>query len=476
MNSINSDKLSAREKFFFGLGDFFGGGAGLLMTVVYFKFLTDVMMIPPGMSGTIVLITKIWDAAIDPVLGVISDNTRTRWGRRRPAIFAGGFLIVAAMAFLFMPVQGWAYASRVVYVTFSWLFFCTVSSYIGVSYSSLSGEISNDYRERNAANAIRLTISQMSTLVCATAPLLIRDALAPQIGVENAYLAVGLIFGCIFGVILILLVVNTKERVPMPAEKSTFEWRTFVKPMKIKCFRETLFMYMFAFLCLDIVTTLFQHFMQYVAHREKETSFVLGALVLVQIATIPVVYTMTKRISKPLIFRFSAPIWLLGAFCLSLYSAAWPPALIYIFAALTGIGVCGCVMMPWMIYPDVVDVGELAFGNRISGSFSGLMTFTRQLSTAVGVALVGWVMQWTGYNATLGTYGQPTSAITGFRGLVIVSAVLLLGISFFFATRNKLNEAKSVIIKRALTCTREGTAMPDELRQDVERIKTELIG
>jgi oligogalacturonide transporter len=185
---------------------------------------------------------------------------------------------------------------------------------------------------------------------------------------------------------------------------------------------------------------------------------------------------MTKRFSKPLIFRLSAPIWLLGAFCLSLYSAAWPPVLIYVFAALTGVGVCGCVMMPWMIYPDVVDVGELAFGNRISGSFSGLMTFTRQLSTAVGIALVGWVMEWTGYNAALGTYGQPASAITGFRGLVIVSAVLLLGISFFFATRSKLNEAKSVIIKQALACAREGKAMPEELQQDLEKIKTELIG
>jgi oligogalacturonide transporter len=133
-------------------------------------------------------------------------------------------------------------------------------------------------------------------------------------------------------------------------------------------------------------------------------------------------------------------------------------------------------MMPWMIYPDVVDVGELAFGNRISGSFSGMMTFTRQLSTAVGVALVGWVMEWTGYNATLGTYGQPASAITGFRGLVVVSAVLLLGISFLFATRSKLTEAKSVIVKQALVCIREGKDMPDELRQDVERIKPELIG
>ena len=470
-----SDKLSGREKFFFGLGDFFGGGAGLLMNVVYFKFLTDVMLIAPGISGTIVLVTKLWDACIDPTLGIWSDNTRTRWGRRRPAIFAGGFLIVAAMAFLFLPVQGWAYAARIVYVTFSWLFFVTVSSFIGVSYSSMSSEISNDYRERNAVNAIRLTISQASTLICATVPLILRDALAPRIGVESSYLAVGLIFGLIFGVILILTATNTRERVPMPAEKSVFELKTFIKPLQIKCFRQTLLMYIFAFLCLDIVTTLFQHFMQYVAHRESEASFVLGALIIAQVATIPVVYNLTKRVSKPLIFKCSIPIWLVGAFCLSLYSGAWPPILLYVFAAFTGLGVCGCVMMPWMMYPDVVDVGELSFGNRISGSFSGLMTFSRQLSTALGMAVVGWVMQWTGYDATLGTFGQPASAISGFRALIIVSAVLLLGLSFFFATRNKLNEEKSQIVKQALTYTREGQPLPAELVGPVEAVKADLM-
>lgn len=470
------DKLSRREKFFFALGDFHGGGAAMLLNVMYFKFLTDVMMIPAGISGTIVLVTKVWDAVIDPVIGVASDNTRTRWGRRRPAIFAGGFLIVAAFALLFMPVQGFAQVAKIAYITFSWMFSCTVSSYIAIAYSSLSGELSNDYNERNEANSLRLAISQISNLVCATVPLLLRDMLIPVLGEPNAYLAVALIFGVVFGVILILVAVNTKERVPIPAEKSSFSFKTFLLPLRIKSFRQMVCMYLFTFMSMDIVITLFQHFMQYVAHREGETSFVLGALIIAEILMIPLVYAATKRISKPTIFKLSVPLWILGAFCLGMYNESWSPVMIYVFAAITGLGVCGCVMMPWLMFPDIVDVGELALGSRISGSFSGIMSFMRQVSSAVGIAIVGWIMEWTGYNAALGTFGQPASAITGFRFLVIFSTLVFLGIALVAAFRLKLNEQRTLMVKKALACTRENQPLPEDLRRETDALWPLLVG
>ena len=235
-------------------------------------------------------------------------------------------------------------------------------------------------------------------------------------------------------------------------------------------------MYTFAFLTLDIVTTLFQHFMQYVAHRPGETSFVLGALIIAQIATVPIVYELTKLYSKPLIFRMSVPIWILGAVALSTYSSAWPAALIYAFAAFTGIGVCAVVMIPWLMFPDVVDVGELAMKRRDTGTFSGVMVFLRQLSSAVGVAAVGWVMQFTGFDPLLGTFGQPASAIMGFRALIVVSAGLFLGISFYASFRLKMNEERAEVIKKALMCMRENKPMDDGLSQAIEKIKPELIG
>jgi oligogalacturonide transporter len=475
-SEINPDKLSLKEKIFFGMGDFYNGNIGLFISIIYFKFLTDVMLIPAGIAGTIVLVTKIWDAVIDPCIGVISDNTRTRWGRRRPAIFIGGILTVLSMGLLFIPLDGFELTARVIYITISWMFFCTVSSFIGISYSALSGEISNDYRERNTANTIRLAVSLISTLLVATTPLMLRDALLPVVGEGMAHLYMALIFSVIFGVSLVLVAIYTKERVPMPEEKVKFSWKTFIQPLKIKCFRQILIFYTFAFLCLDIVTTLFQHFMQYVAHRESETSFVLAALVIAQIITIPFVYKLTKRFSKPFIFRLFAPIWLLGAVCLSFYSANWDPWVIYAFSALTGVGVCGCVMMPWLMFPDAVDVGEFALGSRDTGTFSGVMVFLRQLSAAVGVALIGWIMEWTGYDVTLGTFGQPESAITGFRGIIVVAAIIFLGLAFIFAFRSKMNEANASKIKQVIALKRENAPVPEDLQREADALRPDLVG
>jgi len=440
--------------------------------------LTDVLLIPPGIAGVVVLISRVWDAVTDPFMGIISDNTRFKLGRRRPYILAGGILIIFTIPMLFLPVsfaEGSTLA-KTIYITFAYINFSTVETIIMVPYSSFSSEISNDYSERNAINSLRVAVAQIATLVCATLPLLLRDILMRFFEENTSYFIMGCVFGLIFGALLILTAIFTKERVPFNEEKSAFSFKTFVRPLKVKVFRQLVIMYLFVFLSFDIILTLFQHFMQYVAHRENQTSFVIGVLIIAQISFIPVVYKLTKTHSKPLIFKAFIPIWVLGASLLGFYNESWPGFLIYVFAAITGIGVSGCVIMPWLIFPDVADVGEINDGYRTSGSYSGLMTFARKLSSALGIAIVGFVLQFSGFDATLSTYGQPQSAITAFRAIVIVSTVLFLGISFVYASKSKLTEDKSVVIKDCLTYIRGGEPLPDIMQKRLDDIKEELIG
>ena len=71
------------EKGFFALADFYGGGGQALIGVLYFVFLTNIVKLQPVLAGAVTLISEIWDAISDPLMGVISDNTRTKIGRRR---------------------------------------------------------------------------------------------------------------------------------------------------------------------------------------------------------------------------------------------------------------------------------------------------------------------------------------------------------------------------------------------------------
>lgn len=129
----------------------------------------------------------------------------------------------------------------------------------------------------------------------------------------------------------------------------------------------------------------------------------------------------------------------------------WPGWGIYAIAALIGSGVVGCVVMPWSMFPDVTDVGELQFGHRVAGSFSCVMSFMRKLSGAIGIFAVGLVLQFSGYRPPLqqqvnGAYTevlqtQPDNVVLALKLIVLVLPLLLLLPSFLIAGRYPLDRA-----------------------------------
>jgi len=89
-NQVNgNEKVPFITKFFFGFGDVYGGGVFNIINFFYAIFLTDVVKIPPVYASTIFFVGKIWDAITDPIMGYISDRTKSRWGRRRPYFLFG---------------------------------------------------------------------------------------------------------------------------------------------------------------------------------------------------------------------------------------------------------------------------------------------------------------------------------------------------------------------------------------------------
>src|SRR5512138_3825482 len=139
-----SEKLTFWQKLGYGMGDFYGGGAGTLISFFYLVFLTDVVRISPGLAGTVILISKIYDSITDPFEGVLSDRTRTVLGRRRPYLLLGVPLIFLSFLALFYPVNYASETSRFIFVIAAYLFFSTIVSIVMLNYNALQSELTLD--------------------------------------------------------------------------------------------------------------------------------------------------------------------------------------------------------------------------------------------------------------------------------------------------------------------------------------------
>ncbi len=449
--------ITLREKLIFGSGDIFIGGSQVIMAFFYLRFLTDVVQITPALAGTVVLVSKIWDAVSDPMMGVLTDNTRTRWGRRKPWFVLAFFGIITSFVLLWYPVDFTGETAKFFYVLATYIYFSTVSTVCLVPYSSMSSEISTDYSERNNINGMRLFFSQLSSLLAAVLPLTIVDQFNdPRMG----WLAMGLIFSVFYAIPWLAMFFFTHERVPMGDARSEFHVRTFIRPFQVRSFRKLLLMYFLAYLSMDVVAAVFQYYMYYYLDRRDEADLVIGTMLITQIILIPLVVTMANRVGKATVYRYSIALWLAGACLLALYQTTWPDWSIYAIAALVGSGVVGCVVMPWSIFPDVADVGELCFGHRIAGSFSGVLTFSRKFSGAIGIFTVGVILELSGYRPPLqemqdGRYteilqSQPDSVITALQLIVFLVPMALLVPAWLTARTYPLDKATHGRLRRYL--------------------------
>lgn len=470
--------LTKGEIAVFGMGDLFGGGGQLVINFFYLIFLTDVVKLNPGLAGVIVLISRIWDAVSDPLMGIISDNTKSKYGRRRPYILLGGIGIIIAFIMLWWPVSFGTQAVTFAYVLFAYLFYSTISTIIMVPYSSMSSEVSMDYKERTVVNGTRLFFSQFASLLCAVLPM---EIVKMASNVETGYILLGIVFGIFFAIPLIMIFFICRERAPMTHTKSKFSFKTFVAPFKIRSFRLLIIIYMLAFFSMDVISSVFAYYMKYFLERPNELNYVLGTMLIMQIVFLPIVVMLANKIGKAKVFIISASIWIGGAALLGLFAPSWPGFTIYVIAAIIGMGLCGCVVMPWTMFPDVTDVGELYFGERKSGSFSGIMTFVRKSSSAFGIFIVSQILNISGYikpetiDGKEVLFDQPESLISALKVIVFAIPVVLLIITIFFAKKYPLTKAMHDKLRNLLEFKRGDIEKTDLSESEIEELTNTLI-
>lgn len=462
--------MNKGEKGFFAMADLFGGGGQALIGVLYFFFLTNVIGLSPALAGTVTLISEVWDAISDPLMGIIGDNTKCKMGRRRPYILAGGCLLVVAFALIFLPVTNMTEGWRFVYCAATYLFYNTVSTMINVSYSSLSSEISKDSAERDSANVLRLVVSTVGAAVCTLLPSIVLDMYRNgQIDVMTLYLIIGVGFGILFAVPVILCAIFVRERVDIPEKKQKFQITELTEPLKIRPFRQLVGMYLGQALCMDVFSTGVALFASYVTTPKGSVTVFLGIFIAVQLCAFPLVNKLIKTVDINKIYRFGLPLSVVALIVFAIFGSNLYIAYVCVF--FVALGFAGAQLTSWIMFPHTIDAGELLYSKRQSGGCSAIMTFARKSSSALVIFLFSLVLEFTGYDKNLEV--QELAAQNGIKYVMAGTCIIFMVFGFIMAKKYVLSKARNEKIQTYLALKRENKL--SSLDADEQKELNELL-
>jgi len=439
----------------YGIGDIYGGGAFLIVGMLFMFFLTEVVGLRPALAGLMFGAGKIWDGISDPLMGYISDRTKSRHGRRRVYFLWGIVPIAITFALLWIPIRTGSQAILFIYYLLAYILLDAALTMVMTPYSALPAEMSSDFKTRNRLSTSRLIFSGVSSLVAAVIPKMIIEAFPDDPG--RGHLVMGIVFGIFFALPWLIVYLSTWEN---PAHKVEEEensdniFKDFATIFKNRSFRIHFSMYVFAYTAMDVLMALFTYYLTYYMGRAGLYSVAMGSLMIAQLAVMPLYTMVANKWSKSLAYTIGLVIWAVGMVMTALLAPSSPTLVIALVCAFIGMGTSAGVLIPYMILPFVIDVDELITGRQRSGVYAGAMTLMRKLvQGALALPAIGFMLQGIGF---IPNSAQSSETLTKFFAFFIgVPAVLIL-LGILSATRFRINPKTHAILEAELIRLRAG--------------------
>lgn len=423
------EKLSFSTKLAYGAGDL--GPAITANIGVFFAlfFFTNVAGLSAGLAGSILMIGKIWDAINDPMVGVMSDRTKSPWGRRLPWMLYGA--IPFGITFFLQWIVPHFSDNRAAnqwglfwYYVIIAILFNSFYTAVNLPYTALTPELTQDYNERTSLNSFRFTFSIGGSIVSLILAQLIFAQLkipAPQQYVVLAglctVLAVLPLFWCVFGIRDRVLTFESQhteteqsEHLPIPEQlRIALSNRPFLFVVGI---------YLFSWLGVQVTASILPYFVvNWMRLPQAEFPKVAIAVQGTALIMLFIWSAISQRVGKKAVYYMGMSLWIItqaGLFFLQ----PGQVGLMYLLAILAGFGVSTAYLVPWSMMPDVIELDELQTGQRREGIFYGFMVLLQKVGLAIGLFIVGQALEVAGFIETVPGQPapiQPTSALLAIR-------------------------------------------------------------
>jgi len=432
-------------------------------------FYSQAVGLNPWLAGIALTVGRVWDAVSDPLMGTISDRTRSRMGRRRPYIIFGTIPLALSYVAMWTPPFGWSQTELFVYLMMTDIAFNTCVTVVTIPYTSLGAELTTDYHERTKVTAIRMMFYQVGWFLGAVGVKLnqfLIDA-AAQIGgawgtllsFREGYAMSAVIFGVVTIVTVIWSGYSVKESAQSTDVHAIGMVRSYLRTLKNRSFAIVIVAFLAASLFESIGFSIFPFligFWYYQGDMQAMNNNLFWLMMPLFFISFPAVWFWTwlsTKIGKKitiLIGTFASAITIFLHYpMITPYHPNWIWASMVVF----GWAIASLNFLISSLIPDIVDEEELATGGRRrEGSFFGMQSFISKLGGALGLLMVGAFLSMIGFQQGAAhqseyTLGWIRIFFAWFRGGGYVFAFLVL-------LAYPLTEARVRQVRRSLEARR----------------------
>lgn len=462
---MNRHKLTLREKAAYGCGDFASSMFWKLFSIFLMFFYTDVFGITAAAAGTMMFVVRMCDAAFDPIVGIVCDRTRSRWGRFRPYLLfvAVPFALAGMLTFTTPDLSA---AGKLVYAYITYGLMMAVYSMINVPYAALMGVMTDDSKEKTSLASWRFIGAFSGSLfVTATANYLLEYFGRGDADSAAGYQWTVAVYAVLAAVFFGLAFAGTRERLQPPQEEKSSlkedlldlarnsQWFIMlgaaISVLIFNTLRDSSILYYFKYYIQDQTATFFG--------RDYELSYgeLSAAYATVWVGTniigVLLAQPIAARIGKKNTFLLSTMLSAILSFVLFFIQ---PHQLGWLFFSNVLIGITAGVVMPliWAIYADIADYSEWKTGRRATGLIFSSSSMAQKFGWTIAAMLAGSILAMFGFVANA---PQTDESLFGIRLMISVLAgcgALLAAVFIFFY---KLDEKTMVRIETDLQKTRK---------------------
>ncbi len=419
MGNQHGGKLKKRDLMGYGAATIADSGPYNFVTVYLILFLTTVAGLSPERAGMITSVAILMDGISGAVIGYISDNTRSAYGRRRPYMLAAVFPLGAGLILLFTVFPGSDTMQTVIYVAAGLMFWTGFGVYY-TPYTALGAELTDDYNERGTLRTYARIFGIAGNFIGMVIPLyLVQFMEGCGSSEKSAWFVMGIIMAAVSctGILTTWRMTKGRER-KVVIEKKTITpvslVREYVSILKLKPFRHMIIVLAFYMLANTFYNSSMVFFARYsIGVKDSVTSAVFLISIITNMIYTPVAGIASVRFEKKNVLASSMLIsGAAGVLFFMTGIESYFGMIVYVCIYSVSYS-CFWQLINAIIY-DISEVGEYVFGKRLEGSISSVYSLALTVCTSVATQAFGWILK----------FGYIDAAFLLFPGIFLIIAAV----------------------------------------------------